>query len=83
MDPDIDFVFQGVCYTVSRKALDLKKIVLPDGRVLEIYGSFEFDDRPPQIFHLNELPNLKTADVSPEEIAQQVKGFLAQPVSAK
>ncbi len=35
MDPDIVFKFEGKWFSVPSTAYDLKRIVLPDGRVLE------------------------------------------------
>ncbi|OGD07649.1 hypothetical protein A2899_02800 [Candidatus Amesbacteria bacterium RIFCSPLOWO2_01_FULL_49_25] len=83
MDPDIEFKFQGIGYTVSSEALELKRIVLPDRRILKFQYWFEFDDRPPQIFGLHEVPFLNTVDLSSEQIAQQVNGALASQIPTK
>lgn len=75
MDRDIWFTYEGVHYTVSMRAYDLNKIVLPDGRVLESRGWLE--SLPPQPSGLHEVPCLFSS-LSPDETARLMNGVVAK-----
>lgn len=75
MDPDIEFVYEGVPYTVSSRAYDTDLIILPDGRALEVYGWSETE--PPSPIELHQVHHLYTG-FTPADIADMMGGVVAQ-----
>lgn len=76
MDPDIEFEFEGVSYTVSSKAYDCDLIILPDGRALDVYGWTESE--PPSPIKLGEVPHIFMSYYTPEQIASRLGGVVAK-----
>lgn len=75
MDPDIEFTYEDISYTVSSRAFIFDLIILPDKRALEVYGWTE--SQPPSPIELHEVPHI-FMNFSPEEIATQLGGVVAQ-----
>lgn len=75
MDPNIEFRFDEVDYTVSHEAYDLELIVLPDGRVLVVNGWRESE--PPIPIELKEIDH-GLSHLDPAEIAQRLDGVVAE-----
>jgi hypothetical protein len=72
----IVFSFEGRSYTVATRAYDVDRIVLPDGRVLDVEGWSEMVPPTPRV--LNEVKHVFSGD--PEVIANAMNGVLAEEV---
>lgn len=80
MEPQIQFHFESNDYEVSLRAYDLDRIVLPDGRVLDVSNWAETD--PPKPLGLNVNAELSAyytfiADITLFQLAELVNGELA------
>ncbi len=69
----IEFVYEGVTYHVSDSAFDVGRIVLPDGRVLELEGWSKMD--PPIPTGFTEVSHI-FGNLPLGEIAQNMYGIL-------
>jgi len=82
VSPWIDFKYQGIAYTVSSEVFNQdKKIVLPDGRVLEVlsWGGVTNPRRPfkPEPVEIKFIPH-RYYKATPQQIARKVGGVLAK-----
>lgn len=80
MNNMISFVWDGKSYEVSNKAYDLDRIVLPDGRILQVASWLE--TFPVQLGEVYEVEHT-LRHLSAEEIAQYMNGVLATEVTTK
>ena len=78
MEPNISFTYEGKRYSVSHEAYDLDRIVLPDGRVLQVEAWKEIS--PPQPVGLREVPTVFSSN-TPEDIATLMNGVVAEEVA--
>jgi hypothetical protein len=79
MDPDIEFEFEGVKYTVSSKAFWCNRIELPDRRLLAAEGWSA--DEPPVPRGLHEIDRRTTKRHFTNSVLAQVKNaYKAEPV---
>ncbi len=70
----ITFDFEGRTYTVGIEAYKLDRIVLPDGRVLEVEGWHEsYPPKPKRLHNINHIFTDK-----PEEIANFMNATVAE-----
>lgn len=74
MKTAITFEYLGSRYTVSSKAYDLDRIVLPDGRMLEAESWLELN--PPQPQDLHEVSHTFKS-LEPEKIAELMNAVVA------
>lgn len=74
MNSQIRFSYEGKDYTVGSEAYNVNRIVLPDGRVLDVEHWLE--SAPPQPAELHEQTHFVVG--TPQEVAQIMNGVLAQ-----